>query len=1013
MASKEKLHQNWFPIDQLTKKLPAINIGKALLVIDLQNDFLSDTASLPVPFPPGLVESIKSLVPAFRDAGSVIWIKSEFENERLVNDVRNFGEKVITNDQVELAESQDEEANSSSRNSSRARPEKKAGKAPRLRPGKSTVKGGAEVLPGNELFLSFGLEGEAPSICQKGTPGVEFLGKISHLVNNDRDYFVTKSYYSAFNKTTLLPFLRGNMITELYICGLLSNISVYATALDAAKHGLATTLFEDCIGYRDRRRHELSIQKMQEYMGVQLTSSTTFVHERKPLGQPHSSTPADSAAKLGLVPNKTRMSKSKSKKKPKKPPPATGIEAAPLKGLITIAAEQRQANGTHEKPLEATSAVGGHEIDYSTKTPDDEQMKSTLEGISRQPPRVINDAESVRTELASLSLDSLPSPTFQVLEAVSATLEEVASNPRSLLSRPAATVPMSPSSLETAMAQTILPIHGRHVSRTHIRGQSIPNLKPGDIIAEGDSRIVYDLLPADLATTAFKKLKDEVKWATMYHRGGEVPRLVAVEGEIGADGSVPIYRHPADESPVLLPFSPTVLAIRDYVQKVVKHPVNHVLIQCYRDGQDNISEHSDKTLDIVRGSSIVNVSIGAQRSMTLRTKKSGLDNGLSSTTSTNGDADLEPQLRSTQRIPMPHNSIFILGQTSNMRWLHGIRADKRPSSQKSETELAFEGSRISLTFRQIGTFLSASSDQIWGQGARSKDASNPHNVVNGDTYEAEQMIKAFGTENHSSTFDWQAEYGAGFDVLNITAATPKLFASGDRVHDARVKICLAEKGLSWSTKPPSSPPETSKPTLSAQPSPSSTLPPIPHPSLPPPKFIDHDPPRTEIEGSLAILLYLETYCVTSPLLPPMSSRPAIAAVYTCMYAADALLGSWRHARRALAEFQPSEAALWLVPERVREERMRCVAGFIGEGGLRTWENRVKGFSEKEVARREEGVVKGVGFSLADVAFWPVLDCVRREWVDWRAQEWKGLEKYWSVVGERASVSLVVQEGTGQ
>lgn len=40
--------------------------------------------------------------------------------------------------------------------------------------------------------------------------------------------------------------------------------------------------------------------------------------------------------------------------------------------------------------------------------------------------------------------------------------------------------------------------------------------------------------------------------------------------------SYPIYRHPADESPPLLPFSPTVQLIREHVQKV--NPLYHIPI---------------------------------------------------------------------------------------------------------------------------------------------------------------------------------------------------------------------------------------------------------------------------------------------------------------------------------------------------------------------------------------------------------------------------------------------------
>lgn len=71
---------------------------------------------------------------------------------------------------------------------------------------------------------------------------------------------------------------------------------------------------------------------------------------------------------------------------------------------------------------------------------------------------------------------------------------------------------------------------------------------------EGDTYLVPNLLPNELASTAFERIKDEVQWQTMHHHGwslvsgimtlimttmvlgGEVPRLVAVEGQINQDG---------------------------------------------------------------------------------------------------------------------------------------------------------------------------------------------------------------------------------------------------------------------------------------------------------------------------------------------------------------------------------------------------------------------------------------------------------------------------------------------
>ncbi|KAJ6547433.1 hypothetical protein B0H19DRAFT_998472 [Mycena capillaripes] len=279
-------------------------------------------------------------------------------------------------------------------------------------------------------------------------------------------------------------------------------------------------------------------------------------------------------------------------------------------------------------------------------------------------------------------------------------------------------------------------------------------LGAGDALGTGDSYLTLNVAPPELADVAFDRLRDEVRWDIMHHRGGEVPRLVAVEGEVAPDGSFPIYRHPADESPPLHPFSPTVDAIRQKVQKVIHHPVNHVLIQFYRTGTDYISEHSDKTIDVVRGSNIVNVSLGAQRTMTLRLKKD------------RAQALPPPPPRPTQRIPLPHNSMFVMGPDTNAKWLHGINQDKRFITMKSEAETFQEGMRISLTFRHIGTFLSADQKHIWGQGATGKTRETARSVVHG-TKESEDLIVAFGAENHRSDFDWDGHYGMGFDVVNF------------------------------------------------------------------------------------------------------------------------------------------------------------------------------------------------------------------------------------------------------
>lgn len=296
---------------------------------------------------------------------------------------------------------------------------------------------------------------------------------------------------------------------------------------------------------------------------------------------------------------------------------------------------------------------------------------------------------------------------------------------------------------------------------------NFPTLGPGDGIGEGDSFIVHDLLDTSQADTIFETLHQEVSWQKMYHAAGEVPRLVAVQGEIGEDGSKPIYRHPSDQSPPLLSFTPGVLLVKQAAEKAIGHPLNHVLIQLYRDGKDYISEHSDKTLDIEHSSKIVNASFGAQRTMRLRRKRNPASPS-QPPTSTIEEAQPSSSPREAQRIHMPHNSLFVLGLSTNRSWLHGINADKRLPFERNSSELAFQGMRISLTFRHIATFLSSDESTIWGQGATNKDRKNAGPVVIGDAALTDSMILAFGWENQRGVeFDWEGVYGGGFDVLHF------------------------------------------------------------------------------------------------------------------------------------------------------------------------------------------------------------------------------------------------------
>ncbi|KAM3517386.1 hypothetical protein NHJ13051_009028 [Beauveria bassiana] len=468
-------------------------------------------------------------------------------------------------------------------------------------------------------------------------------------------------------------------------------------------------------------------------------------------------------------------------------------------------------------------------------------------------------------------------------------------------------------------------------------------------LCEGDTDVILNLLPQGLEDGIFETLSKEVQWQRMSHQGGEVPRLVAVQGYVGSDGTFPIYRHPSDESPQLLKFSPTVLEVKAVTEKQLGHPLNHVLIQFYRDGKDYISEHSDKTLDIVRGSYIANVSLGAQRTMVLRTKRADKD-------PSDVEQSASSDRRKVQRVPLPHNSLCRMGLKTNMKWLHSIRQDKRADREKSAEELAYEGRRISLTFRRIGTFLNKDETKIWGQGATSKTTDTAKNVINGQTEESIDMLHAFGMENHTSNFDWDSTYGRGFDVLHLRSA-PRFFSSADSVVNMRIRLMLAEYDIGYASGSITTP--TPRPGEHKQTSTDDIL----------IKYVDNDEDKTEVSGDLAIMLYLHTNHQKKKSIMTLTE---LAKQFTLFQKSLNLLRKWREMVRAHKNSELLISAL--------------------KAEILPWESCTSGAK----------YIGGDQPSLADFALWPVLHSMIEMCGNEALAESEALYTYYETMKARSS-----------
>ena len=317
-------------------------------------------------------------------------------------------------------------------------------------------------------------------------------------------------------------------------------------------------------------------------------------------------------------------------------------------------------------------------------------------------------------------------------------------------------------------------------------------------LGAGDTELLLDFLPAEEAEEILKALvpmeegsitspTDGLCWQRMDYYGLPVPRLVCIQGEATEDGSMPLYRHPVDVQPPIATFTPAVQRVVAAARKRFGFPFNHALIQLYRSGEDSISVHTDKTLDIAHGTPIVNVSYGASRSFLLLSKaKSKCGSGA--------------EVR--QHLTLLHNSALSLGLETNRLFTHQIAPDRRAEGQRRSDETAFGGTRVSLTLRVVATFRC--DDGIYGQGARCKTraqlnrAKGPQEDKE-DEVEALRMAEAFRRENVEADFDWKTHYGAGFDIItpNYVQQKPTLTLEANQVR--RDENTGSEKAFSSAT----------------------------------------------------------------------------------------------------------------------------------------------------------------------------------------------------------------------
>jgi nicotinamidase-related amidase len=88
------------------------------------------------------------------------------------------------------------------------------------------------------------------------------------------DLVVDKVRFDAFQWTSLEPLLRGLGVTDLVVCGVITNICVESTVRSAFMRDFPVTLLTDCCAAKTRRLHELSVEVLSSYQLAEIAAIT-------------------------------------------------------------------------------------------------------------------------------------------------------------------------------------------------------------------------------------------------------------------------------------------------------------------------------------------------------------------------------------------------------------------------------------------------------------------------------------------------------------------------------------------------------------------------------------------------------------------------------------------------------------------------------------------------------------------------------------------------------------------
>ena len=191
-----------------------------------------------------------------------------------------------------------------------------------------------------------------------------------------------------------------------------------------------------------------------------------------------------------------------------------------------------------------------------------------------------------------------------------------------------------------------------------------PNILPQDGIALYYEKIVNDEEIKGLYDALLNNIHWENERVIMFGKEIVTKRKVA----FFSDPSIS-YRY-ASKTKIGLPWTSTLLTIKNRIESITKETYNACLLNLYHNGEESMGWHSDNEKEIITNSSIASLSLGANRKFSFKHKVS----------------------KETVSIELEDGSLLEMKGSVQTHWWHALLKSKKVTD-----------ARINLTFRQMHT----------------------------------------------------------------------------------------------------------------------------------------------------------------------------------------------------------------------------------------------------------------------------------------------------------------------